>query len=155
MLTHDDDTLTHILTSHREAVAAARLAAARRAHDDEHTSHDCETPLRDVALPLLKDWSRRLAVEGYPTSIEDLLGCRPPALIIRLVPRGGPESSLTLACEPGPAVRLRITIDGRDTGDDVRTPLAELRAPVVLDGLGRFVEAALAATIPKRSDCRG
>jgi hypothetical protein len=155
MLAHDADALTRILTSHREAVAAARLAAVRRAHDDEHTRHDCEAPLRDVALPLLKDWSRRLAVEGYPTSIDDLLGCRPPALVFRLAPRGGPESFLTLGCEPGPAVRFRITVDGRDAGGDVQTPLAELRAPVVLDGLARFVEAALAATIPKRSDCGG
>jgi hypothetical protein len=153
MSTSDGDALTLILANHRDAVAAARRAAAQRAHADEHTRHDCEAPLRDIALPVLKDWSKRLAVEGYPTSIEDLLGCRPPALVFRLVPRGGPESSLTLACEPGPAVRFRIAIDGKDAGADVRTPLAELRTGVVLEGLARFVEAALAATIPKRSDC--
>src|SRR5690242_11775674 len=97
------DELTRILAEHQEAVAAARRAAAQRVHDDENTRHDCEAPLRDVALPLLREWSRRLAVEGYPTAIDDLLGCRPPALVFRLAPRGGPESSLTLACEPGPA----------------------------------------------------
>lgn len=146
------DELTRILAQHHEAVEAARRAAAQRAHDDEHTRHDCETPLRDIALPVLREWSKRLAVEGYPANIDDLLGCRPPALVFRLAPRGGPESSLTLACESGPAVRFRMSVDGHvDAG--VRTPLAELRPPVVVDGLARFVEAALAATIPKRSDC--
>jgi hypothetical protein len=147
------DELTRILAQHHEAVEAARRAALQRADVDEHTRHDCEAPLRDVALPLFREWSKRLAVEGYPAHIDDLLGCRPPALVFRLAPRGGPESFLTLACEPGPAVRFRMTVDGEQVDRGGSTPLAELRPPVVLQGLARFVEAALAATIPKRSDC--
>ena len=73
--------------------------------------------------------------------------------MFRLAPRGGPESSLTLACEAGPAVRFRMNVDGKDVGADAQTPLAELETSVVLEGLGRFVAAALEATIPKRSDC--
>jgi hypothetical protein len=148
------DELTRIIAKHRENVAAARAAAERRARNDEHVRHDCEAPLRDVALPLLREWSKRLAVEGYPTSVEDRLGCRPPCLVFRLAPGGGPESSLTLACEPGPAVRFRINIDGKDVGTDSQTPLAELQAHVISEGLGRFVTAGLEAAIPKRSDCR-
>jgi hypothetical protein len=155
MSADNGDELTRIIAKHREDVAAARVAAEQRARTAENVRHDCEAPLRGVALPVLRDWSKRLSVEGYPTSVEDRLGCRPPSLVFRLAPRGTTESSLTLACEPGPAVRFRINVEGKDVGADLQTPLAELRTPVVLEGLGRFVTAVLDATIPKRSDCRG
>ncbi len=153
MSADNSEELTRILDTHREHVAAARMAAEQRARHDEHTRHDCEAPLRGVALPVLRDWSKRLSGEGYPTSVEDRLGCRPPGLVFRLAPRGGPESSLTLACEAGPAVRFRMQVDGKEVGADLQTPLAELQAPVVLEELGRFVTAALEATIRRRSDC--
>ncbi len=153
MLTHTGDELTRIVTTHREHVAAAKAAAEQRARNDENARHDCQSPLRGVALPLLHDWSKRLSAEGYPTSVEDRLGCRPPSLVFRLAPRGGPESSLTLACEAGPAVRFRMNVDGKDAGSDLQTPLAELQPRIILEGLGRFVTAALEATIPRRSDC--
>jgi len=82
------------------------------------------------------------------------LDCRPSSLVFRLTPRGAPESSLTLACEPGPAVRFRINVHGEEVDADFQTPLAELQPQDVLDGLDRFVTAALEATIPRRSDCR-
>ena len=147
------DELTRILAKHREDVAQARVAAEQRARNAEHVRHDCEAPLRGIALPLLREWSKRLSVEGYPTSVEDRLGCRPPSLVFRLAPHRGPESSLTLACEAGPAVRFRMNIDGKDVDGGVQTPLAGLQARVVLEGLGRFVTAALEAIIPRRSDC--
>jgi hypothetical protein len=153
MSADNGDELTRIIAKHREHVAAAKLAAEQRARNDENARHDFEAPLRGVALPLLRDWSNRLSAEGYPASVEDRLGCRPPALVFRLAPRRAPESSLTLACEPGPAVRFRMNIDGKDVGDDSLTPLAELQSRVVLEGLGRFVTAALEAIIPRRSDC--
>jgi hypothetical protein len=153
MSADNGDELTRILAKHREDVAAARVAAEERARLDEHTRHDCEAPLRGVALPLLRDWSKRLSVEGYPTSVEDRLGCRPPSLVFRLAPHRSPESSLTLACEAGPAVRFRMNIDGKDVAANWQTPLAGLQARVILEGLGRFVAAALEATIPRRSDC--
>jgi hypothetical protein len=153
MLADHDDQLTRIIAKHREDVAVARAAAERRARSAESARHDCEAPLREIALPVLREWSKRLSVEGYPTSVEDLLGCRPPSLVFRLAPHKGPESLLTLACEAGPAVRFRMSVDGKDVGDDFHTPLAELQTRVVLDGLGRFVTAALEAAIPRRSDC--
>jgi hypothetical protein len=134
-------------------VAAARVAAEQRARNDANARHDCEAPLRGVALPLLRAWSTRLSTEGYPTSVEDLLGCRPPSLVFRLAPHRSPESSLTLACEAGPAVRFKINVDGKDVGADLQIPLAELQPRVVLEGLGRFVTVALEAAIPRRSDC--
>jgi hypothetical protein len=145
--------LTRILVKHREDVAAARLAAEQRARNDATARHDCEAPLRAVALPLFREWSKRLGVEGYPTSIDDRLGCRPPSLVLRLAPRGGPESSLTLACEVGPTVRFRIAVGGQNIGADLQTPLDNLATPVVVEGLGRFVTKALQATISHRSDC--
>jgi hypothetical protein len=154
MSAYSGDELTRILAKHREDVAAARVAAEQRARLDENVRHDCVAPLRGVALPVLRDWSQRLSVEGYPTSVEDRLGCRPPSLVFRLAPRGAPESSLTLTCEPGPAVRFRIKVQGQDVSADLQTPLAELQTHVVLEGLGRFVTAALEASIPNRSDCR-
>jgi hypothetical protein len=154
MLTDQADELTRIIAKHREDVAAAKAAAEQRARNDLSARHDCEAPLRGVALPLLREWSKRLSVEGYPTSVEDRLGCRPASLVFRLAPHGGQESSsLTLACEAGPAVRFRMNIQGKDVGDDSQTPLAELQNQVVLEGLGRFVTVALAAAIRKRSDC--
>jgi len=153
MSTDIADQLTRIIAKHREDVAAAKVAAEQRARNDENTRHDCEAPLRAAALPLLREWSKRLGVEGYPTSVEDRLGCRPPSLVFRLAPRGGPESSLTLACEPGPAVRFRMNIQGKDVDAELQTPLAELKTPVLLEGLSRFVTVALKAAIPKRSDC--
>jgi hypothetical protein len=153
MSADNGDQLTRIIEKHREDVAAARVAAEQRARNDENVRHECESPLRGVALPLLRDWSKRLSAEGYPTSVEDRLGCRPPGLVFRLAPRGGPPSSLTLGCEPGPAVRFRINVEGKDVGGDVRTPLAELETSIVLEELGRFVAAALDAVISKRSDC--
>jgi hypothetical protein len=148
------DELTRIIAKHRDDVAAAKVAAERRARNDENTRHDCEAPLRGLALPPLRDWSRRLGVEGYPTSVEDRLGCRPASVVFRLAPRGGPESSMTLACEPGPAVRFKINVDGKDIGADFQTPLAELKTSVLLEELARFVTVALEATIASRSDCR-
>src|SRR5436309_5747653 len=145
MSADNGDELTRIIAKHREDVAAAKVAAEQRARNDENTRHDCVAPLRGVALPLLQEWSKRLSVEGYPTSVEDRLGCRPASLVFRLAPRGGPESSLTLACEAGPAVRFRMNVDGKDLGSDLQTPLAELQTGIVLQGLGRFVTAALAA----------
>ena len=155
MLANAGDELTRIIAKHREDVAAAKVAAERRARNDENVRHECEAPLREVALPLLRDWSKRLLVEGYPASVEDRLGCRPPSLVFRLAPRGAPESTLTLACEPGPAVRFRVNVEGKEVAAELQTPLAELGTPVVLEGLGRFVTAALEAIITKRSDCRG
>jgi hypothetical protein len=153
MSADDGDVLTQIIARHRTDVAAARAAADQMARDAEHARHDCEGPLRGVALPLLREWAKRLSVEGYPTTVEDRLGCRPASLIFRLAPRGGPASSLTLGCEAGPTVRFRMNVDGKDAGDDWHGPLAALETPVVLDGLVRFVAAALAAAIPRRSDC--
>lgn len=60
---------------------------------------------------------------------------------------------MTLECEVGPAVRFRIVVGGKEIGTDLQTPLADLASPVVLEGLGRFVTKALAASIVKRSDC--
>jgi hypothetical protein len=154
MLTDNADQLTRIIAKHREDVAAAKTAAEQRARNDLNARHDCEAPLRGVALPLLREWSKRLSVEGYPTSVEDRLGCRPASLVFRLAPHGGMESSsLTLACEAGPAVRFKMNVQGKDLGADSQTPLAELQSQVVLEGLGRFVTVALAAAIHKRSDC--
>jgi hypothetical protein len=149
----NSDQLTAIIATHREHVAAARIAAQQRARNDENVRHDCEAPLRSVAIPPLREWSARLATEGYPGSVEDLLGCRPPSVVFRLQPHGSPASSLTLACVAGPAVRFRMNVEGQDVDDDQQTPLAELQADVVVEQLGRFVTAALAATIPRRSDC--
>jgi hypothetical protein len=153
MLTDIGDELTQIIAKHREDVAVAKAAAEQRARNDENARHGCDAPLRGVALPLLREWSKRLSAEGYPTSVEDRLGCRPASLVFRLAPHKGPESSLTLACEAGPAVRFRMNVDGKDLGTDLQTPLAELQTGIVLQGLGRFVTAALAAAIPRRSDC--
>jgi hypothetical protein len=154
MSADNGDELTRIIAKHREEVAAAKVAAQQRARSAETVRHDCEAPLRGVALPLLRDWSKRLLVEGYPTSVEDRLGCRPPSLVFRLSPRGVPESSLTLACEAGPAIRFRINVEGKEVAADLQTPLAELQPPIILEGLGRFVTAALEASISNRSDCR-
>jgi hypothetical protein len=153
MSTDNGDQLTRIITTHREHVAAARMAAQQRARNDENVRHDCEAPLRRVAIPPLREWSARLGTEGYPASVEDRLGCRPPSVVFRLQPHGSPASSLTLACEPGPAVRFRMNVEGKDVDDDHETSLAELETEVVVEQLGRFVTAALAATIPRRSDC--
>jgi hypothetical protein len=153
MSADNGDELTRILAKHREHVAAARVAAEQRARNDENARHDCEAPLRGVASPLLRDWAKRLSAEGYPTTVEDRLGCRPPSLVFRLASHKGPESSLTLVCEAGPTVRFRMNIDGKDVGADMQAPLAELQARVVLEGLGRFVTVALEAIIPRRSDC--
>jgi hypothetical protein len=73
--------------------------------------------------------------------------------VFRLAPHGALASSLTLVCEAGPAVRFRMNVDGRNILDDLQTPLDELQTSVVLEQLGRFVTAALAATIRTRSDC--
>jgi hypothetical protein len=153
MSADNGDELTRILATHREQVAAAQVAAQQRSRNAEHARHDCEAPLRRVAFPPLREWSARLATEGYPTTIEDRLGCLPPSLVFRLAPHGGPASSLTLACEAGPAVRFRMDVDGKAVEDDLQTPLAELETRVILEQLGRFVAVALAASIPRRSDC--
>jgi hypothetical protein len=153
MSTDNGDELARIITRHRMDVAAAKAAAEQQARSAEHARHDCEGPLRGIALPLLQEWAKRLAVEGYPAHVEDRLGCRPSTLVFRLAPRAGPGSALSLVCEAGPVVRFSMNVDGRDVGDDAETPLAELEPRIVLDGLGRFVAKALAATIPRRSDC--
>ena len=147
------DELTLILAKHHEAVEAARQAAAELARRDDEIRHECAAPLRSVALPLFGNWSKRLEVEGYPATVEDRLGCRPPRMVFRLAPRGGPESTLTLACGPGAAVRLRINVAGKELESDWQKPLAELSTDDLREGLGRFVTAALQATIAKRSDC--
>jgi hypothetical protein len=126
MSADNGDQLTQILATHREQVEAARVAAQQRARNAEIARHDCEAPLRRVAFPLLREWSLRLGTEGYPASVEDRLGCHPPSLVFRLAPHGTPPSSLTIACEAGPAVRFKMNVDGRDLDDDARTPLAEL-----------------------------
>ena len=153
MSTDNGDELTRIIAKHRDEVAAARAAAEQRARNDENARHGCDAPLRGVAMPVLREWSKRLSAEGYPTSVEDRLGCRPASLVFRLAPHKGPESSLTLACEEGPAVRFKMSIDGKAVGTDLQTPLAELQTGIVLEGLGRFVTVALEAAIPRRSDC--
>jgi len=155
MSVHTVDDLARIIAQHRADVAAARMAADQRSRHHEDARHECEAPLREVAMPLFGEWSKRLSVEGYPTSVEDLLGCHPPSLVFRLTPKGATASSLSLVCHDGPAVRFTMNIDGKDVGDDLESPLAEVDSQIVLDALGRFVTAALAATIPKRSDCRG
>jgi hypothetical protein len=148
-----DDQLARIIAKHRLDVAAARTAAEQEARSAEHARHDCEGPLRSVALPLLHEWAKRLAVEGYPAHVEDRLGCRPSSLVFRLAPRGGPDSALSLICEAGPVVRFSMSVDGQEVGDGPATPLGQLDSRIVADGLGRFVEEALAATISRRSDC--
>ena len=153
MSADNGDELSRIIAQHREGVAKAKAAAEQRARNDENARHGCDAPLRGVALPLLREWSKRLSAEGYPTSVEDRLGCRPASLVFRLAPHKGPESSLTLACEAGPAVRFRMDVDGKNVGADLQTPLAELQPRGVLEGLGVFVTAALEAAIPRRSDC--
>lgn len=147
------DELARILATHRQHVAAAKAAAEQRARKDEIAWHDCEAPLRGVALPLLHTWAKRLSAEGYPTSVEDRVGCRPSCLVFRLAPHKGRESTLTLAVESGPTVRFRMNVDGEELEDELKTPLADLRPPIVLQGLGQFVTAALEAAIPRRSDC--
>lgn len=153
MLTENGDELARIIARHRMDVAAARAAAEQEARSAEHARHDCEGPLRGVALPLLREWARRLAVEGYPAHVEDRLGCRPSSLVFRLAPRGGPDSALSLVCEAGPVVRFSMSVDGREVSHGAPTPLTQLEPGAVVDGLGRFVAEALAATIPRRSDC--
>ena len=153
MQTVTRDELTLILAKHHEAVEAARLAAAERARRDEDIRHECAAPLRNVALPLFGNWSTRLGVEGYPAKVEDRLGCRPPSLVFRLAPHEGPESIMTLVCVPGPGVQLRFNIAGKELESDWQKPLTELSVDDLRVGLGRFVTAALQATIAKRSDC--
>jgi hypothetical protein len=148
-----EDELARIIAKHRQDVASAKLAAEQRARDDEHSRHACEAPIRNIALPVFREWSERLAVEGYPTRVEDRLACRPPTLVFHFAPRGSPESALMLVCESGPAVAFRIAIEGKDAGPDVHTPLDQLQPGAIVDGLSRLLTAALAATIPRRSDC--
>jgi hypothetical protein len=146
------DDLNRILDRHRERAAIARAAAEERARGYNDARHECGVRLRGVALPLLRDWSKRLSVEGYPTSVDDRIGCHPPSLILRLAPHGGPESSLALACEIGRIVHFKMTIGGKDAGSALETPLAGLEDRHVLEGLGRFVAEALEATLP-HDDC--
>ena len=120
------DDLDRILERHREMAAAARAEAAQLARGYADARHDCADRLRGVALPLMRDWSKRLSVEGYPTHIEDRIGCHPPSLIFRLAPHGGPESSLALQCEIGRIIHFRMTVGGKALADDVETPLASL-----------------------------
>ena len=141
------DDLDRILERHREMAAAARAEAAQLARGYADARHDCADRLRGVALPLMRDWSKRLSVEGYPTHIEDRIGCHPPSLIFRLAPHGGPESSLALQCEIGRIIHFRMTVGGKDRADDFETPLASLQARDVVDGLSRFVTNALEATL--------
>ena len=144
--------LNRILEKHREKVAAARAAAELRARNDADARHDCGPGLREIAIPVLREWSKRLAVDGYPTSVDDRLGCRPPCLIFRLAPRGGPESSLTLACVTGQTIRFGMAVAGKDLGADLETSLAKLDSHVIVEELGRFVTQALDATIAQ-PDC--
>jgi hypothetical protein len=153
MLNETVDDLTRILEHHRERATAARAAAQERARGYEDARHECGVRLRSVALPLFRDWSKRLSVEGYPTSVDDRIGCQPPSLVFRLAPHGGPESSLVLACEIGRMIRFKITVGGRDLGSDLEAPLGTLNDGHVLEGLRRFVSEALEATLPQ-ADCR-
>ena len=141
------DDLDRILERHREMATAARVEAEQRARGYADARHDCAGRLRGVALPLMRDWSKRLSVEGYPTSVEDRIGCHPPSLVFRLAPHGGPESSMALACEIGSMIRFRMTVGGKELVDDFETPLAELEGQDVLDGMSRFVTGALEATL--------
>jgi hypothetical protein len=150
-VTQDD--LGLILAKHHEAVESAKRAAAERARQDEDIRHECAAPLRKLALPLFGEWSSRLAVEGYPANIEDRLGCRPPNLVFRLAPHGGPDSTLMLLCRPGREVSLRITIAGKDNETVWQKPLDDLSAEDLRSGLARLVAAGLQATISRRSDC--
>ena len=144
------DSLSLILEQHRVKAAAAHAEAEQRARDDVQAQHECGPRVREFATPILREWSKRLSVEGYPTTIDDRLGCRPPVLILRLAPRGGPESSLCLGCLCGGTVRFRITIAGKEIGGDVETPLTELRTAALVVALGRFVPEALEATLAHR-----
>jgi len=146
------DDLGRILERHKARAAAARAAADERARGYADARHDCGDRLRAVALPLLRAWSKRLSVEGYPTSVEDRIGCQPPSLVFRLAPHGGPESSLALACQIGRTIQFRITLAGKDIGSDLEAPLATLEPKTVVEGLARFVTKALEATIAE--DCR-
>jgi hypothetical protein len=148
-----EDELGLILARHHEAVEAAKRGAVERARLDEDVRHQCADPLRKLAVPLFRDWSARLGVEGYPANIEDRLGCRPPSLVFRLAPHGGPESALALVCKRGPEVWVRITVGGTDLDSDVIKPLDELSVEDLRTGLSRLVTAGLQATIAKRSDC--
>ena len=95
------EVLTQIIATHREHVAAAKAAAEERARHDEDARHDCEAPLREVALPVLREWSKRLSVEGYPTSVEDRLGCRPPAWCFGLRHAEAPNPHSNSCPRPG------------------------------------------------------
>jgi hypothetical protein len=148
-----DDQLSLILSKHHEAVESAKRAAAERARQDEDIRHECADPLRKLAVPLFRDWSARLGVEGYPANIEDRLGCRPPSLSFRLAPHGGPDSTMMLLCRPGREVALRINVAGNDVETVWQKPLAELSLDDLRAGLGRLVAAGLQATIARRSDC--
>jgi hypothetical protein len=141
------DELGRILERHKEKAAAARAAAELQARDEDTVRHDCGPRLRDVALPVRREWSKRLAVEGFPTSVDDRLGCRPPCLVFRLTPSRGPESALKLACMTGLTVRFSHSVGGKDVGTDFETPLGDLDARVIVQGLSRFVTKALDATI--------
>jgi hypothetical protein len=146
------DDLDRILERHKDKLAAARAAALLKARTDADALHDCGPRLRAIAMPLLHDWSKRISVEGYPVTVDDRLGCRPPRLIFRLAPRGSPESSLTLACETDHSVRCLLTVAGKDAGTDFEASLDTLDTHVLAEGLGRFVAQALEATLPQ-SDC--
>ncbi len=138
------DDLDRILERHREMAAAARAEAAQLARGYADARHDCADRLRGVALPLMRDWSKRLSVEGYPTHIEDRIGCHPPSLIFRLAPHGGPESSLALQCEIGRIIHFRMTVGGRDAGGRRRNTPGEPAGP----GRGRRPQ-------PVRDQCPG
>ncbi len=153
MHTVTEDELTLILARHHEAVEAAKQAAAERARLDDEIRHECATPLRKLALPLFGEWSARLGVEGFPAKIDDRLGCRPPSLVFRLAPHGGPESAMTLMCRPGREVELGINVGGQNIEPGWQKPLTELSIEDLRAGLARFVAAALKATISRRSDC--
>lgn len=147
------DELALILSKHHEAVESAKRAAAERARQDEDIRHECAAPLRKLALPLLGEWSARLGVEGYPANIEDKLGCRPPNLVFRLAPHGGPDSTMMLLCRPGREVALRINVAGKDLETVWQKPLGDLSADDLRAGLAQLVAAGLQATISRRSDC--
>jgi len=141
------DDLARILERHREKLAAVRAAAEEKAHGYADARTYCGDQLRAVAMPLLREWSKRLSVEGYPTSVEDRLGCHPPSLVLRLAPHGAPESSLALACQAGRIIHFRSTVAGKDMGSEIETPLASLEPHLVVEGLRRFVTNALEATL--------
>ena len=63
MSADNGDELARIIAKHREDVAVAKAAAEQRARNDENARHGCDAPLRGIAMPVLREWSKRLSAE--------------------------------------------------------------------------------------------